>query len=140
MKIFKTKDHAVIKYIFGKIQEYIDKESVVEYNQQAFVKWLRYSIANPFIGIWVCTDDEAETEERILGYIIVMIQQSLTAEHCTIVHLFGDTEEIENSLLETAEKWVKENGINKILTTTFYPKKWKTKGFEVKEHLLVKEV
>jgi hypothetical protein len=135
MKIIKTKDHSVIAYINDKIQQYIEREEIKEYNVQLFVKWLRTSLMSPFLAIWICVE-----ESKCLGYIIVQITQTLTEEKLTICQLFGDTEEIENKLLEGASVWAKNNGIRLSQVSTFHPKKWKDKGFEVKEHLLTKEL
>jgi hypothetical protein len=140
MKIVKTKDPNSIKFLNEKIQEYLTKEEIKEYDKRSFLKWLRFSITIPTTGVWICMDDTEPDNIKILGYIIVTTQQTLSSEHVFIVQLFGDTEEIEKDLLTTVEKWSKEIGINDIKTITLFPKKWKDKGFEVKEHLVTKEV
>jgi hypothetical protein len=142
MKILKAKDANSIRFLNLKIQEYIGKEEIKEYDKKSFIKWLRMMISSPLLGVWVCVEEneEPETEEKVSGYIIVMIQQSLNSEHVNIIQLFGDTEEIENELLSHATNWTKNNGITEIKTITLHPKKWKDIGFEVKEHLVTKEV
>lgn len=135
MKIIKTKDQSVIIYINDKIKECIERDEIKEYNSQLFVKWLRTALLNPFYQVWVALE-----EEKCLGYIITQLTQTLTQEKLSIVQLFGDTPDVEAKLLEGAEVWAKNNGINQCQTSTFHPKKWKDRGFKVVEHLLTKEI
>jgi hypothetical protein len=135
MKIIKTKDQSVIIYINEKIKQYIEREEIKEYDSQLFIKWLRPSLTAFNIAVWVALE-----EDKCLGYLIVQVNPTFTYEKLNIISLFGDTPEIEAKLLEGAEVWAKSNGIKICQTSTFHPKKWKDRGFQVVEHLLTKEI
>ena len=139
MKIVKTKDPNSIKFINEKVQELIEKESVIEYNKSLFLKWLRQNISNPLMGFWIAIEEKEESSDfNVLGFIVASIQSNLMKEYINISQILG-SEEVEKALLEKIDTWAKENGIDEIMTTSRHPKRWKDYGFEIDYHILSKK-
>ena len=139
MKIVKTKDPNSIKFINDKVQDLIEKEGITEYNKNLFIKWLRQSMSNPFVGFWIAVEEKEESVDfNVLGFIVASIQSNLMKEYINISQILG-SEEVEKALLEKVDNWAKENGIDEIMTTSRHPNRWKNYGFEVDYHILSKK-
>jgi len=141
MKIIKTKDQNSVKFLVDKIQEFIDREKVTEYNKPLFLKWLRQNITFPILGLWVAIEELEDGDEKhfdILGFVIATIQANLSEEYVNISQLFGD-EEVEQALLEKVYGWGIENGIDKFITNSKNPERWQEYGFEIDSILLKKD-
>jgi hypothetical protein len=135
MKIVKTKDQNAIQFLVEPIKKFIEKDEIIEYTHEAFIKWLRYSISIPSIGVWLVQNDD-----KIIGFAIANIQSTLDHEFVNITQLFGEQEEIEYELINKISEWSKKNGIKIVLTSSKFPKKWKRMGFEIEAHTLKMEV
>lgn len=135
MKIIKIKDHLFIKELHKRITEYTIREKT-ELPAGIMIKWLRSNLNNQFVGYWVAQDDES----KIVGYCVCAIHALITKEVLEIVILDADTEEIENKLYETIEKFAIDYGIKYIGASSSDQNRWVKYGLEVNEHKFLKEI
>ena len=134
MKIFKTKDHLLIKALAPKITAYMEKEKC-EVPVAVIIKWMRTNLQNPLFCVWI-----AQEEDEIVGYCVANIQELLDREVLNIVHIDGNTPETEKEVFETVEKWAKEYALKYIGTLTKNPERFISYGLIVNEHKMTKEL
>jgi len=135
MDTFKTKDPNAVKAIIGPIVKYFEKEEIKDYEPEHLLKWLRYNIGNPMIGVWICIDND-ETK----GFAIAMMQAGLDREYVIVSHIYAEVPEIESDFLQKIEDWSRKYGIQDIRAITKHPKRWKDYGYVVSEHILRREL
>ncbi|HBH13822.1 MAG TPA: hypothetical protein DDX29_12050 [Clostridiales bacterium] len=135
MKIIKTKDLKAIPFLIEPIKKFIERDNITEYDFESFLRWLRFNIYMPPVGVWI-----AQNEDKIVGYAIANIQTTLNSEFINVTQLYGEQEEVEFELIDNVREWAKKNALSIVLTSTKFPKKWKRMGFEVESHTLKMEV
>jgi len=143
-RIIKTKDPAIIKYLLPYFEKLISK-SREDYSVESFVKWLRWSISNPLIGVWVLVrqgNKLIKNDTRPIGYAIATINSNLEEEYVNVSHLYSEDKKMTMKLLATVEDWAKEHGINKMGgVTKREPKAWERKfGYKLLSYNMVKEI
>ncbi len=140
MKLFKTKDHAVIKLLAERIKKTMESENQIE-KFKPFIKWLRFNINSNYVCIWVALEDiEEGKEEKVIGYCIGNIQQLLDSEHFNIIVFEGDTEEVEQKLFKLVEEWTKDFQITTFGTSTKNKEKWEKLGLVFDEYKMISKM
>jgi hypothetical protein len=133
MKIIKTKDHAALKVVFPAILEYMNNERCQETPDQ-FIMWLRVNLQSPLTCFWVAMGED----NKVLGYCVAVVQQLIGGkESLAIVQLFGESEEIEDELMNVVEKWKNDYRIPTLVALTPNKDKFERLGMQVEEYKLV---
>jgi bifunctional N-acetylglucosamine-1-phosphate-uridyltransferase/glucosamine-1-phosphate-acetyltransferase GlmU-like protein len=110
-------------------------EQGCEVRPEIIIKWMRANLLNPMFCVWI-----AQEGEEVVGYCVANIQQTLDREVLNIVHLDGDTPEIETEVLTTTEKWAKEYALKYGGILTKNPDRFIKYGYTVNEYKMTKEL